>query len=213
MVRSWTREDDGGWSWTDFGEATIAGAATGAAGGAVAGGIATDGAAPIGAVAGAISGAAGGAAAGALHYTVKKWWQFAFGFDMISGGEGGDFYTQTSAEGFGDFSFMSQVAYVVPVAADESPVLRPMLHQNSPNPFNPKTVIAYDVAAGERAAEVFDCQGRKIRTLVEEQLPSGRYRAIWTGDDQDGHSVSSGIYFCRLNANGQQQVKKMALLR
>jgi hypothetical protein len=98
---------------------------------------------------------------------------------------------------------------------DETPLpYRNALFQNYPNPFNPSTTIEYSI---ERAASVriviFSVDGRRIRTLDAGTKPPGLYRASWNGTNDRGESVSTGIYFYRLEAGGFAAVRKMILIR
>ena len=100
---------------------------------------------------------------------------------------------------------------------DESidvPPARTELHANVPNPFNPTTRIAFDLAtAGFVRLQVFDAAGRLVRTLVQEERTFGRYVETWTGIDEQGGRVSSGVYFYRLEAPDYQSTRKMVLLQ
>ena len=93
------------------------------------------------------------------------------------------------------------------------------LQQNYPNPFNPVTTIAYDLGFIDGPFQrvnmaVYDILGRNIKTLVNEQQGIGRYRVKWNGKDQNGVSVSSGIYFVHLLTDmGRSQTKKIMLMR
>jgi hypothetical protein len=89
------------------------------------------------------------------------------------------------------------------------------LMQNHPNPFNPTTTIAYDVAtAGHVTVEVYDVSGRLVRRLVNTHKDAGRHEVSWDGRDMRGSSVHTGVYFYRMNAPGYQSpAKKMLLLK
>ena len=88
------------------------------------------------------------------------------------------------------------------------------LHQNRPNPFNPETQIVFDLPEqGQVRLEIFDILGQKVRTVVNEELPVGRYHYVWDGRNQKGQEVASGIYLYRLHAADQLQTRKMTLLR
>ncbi|MBI5868498.1 MAG: M6 family metalloprotease domain-containing protein [candidate division Zixibacteria bacterium] len=85
---------------------------------------------------------------------------------------------------------------------------------NSPNPFNPATVINYGLERGGRVdINLFDILGRHVRTLVGETQPAGPHGITWDGTDQSGEPVSSGVYFARLSSSGQSNVRKMVLVR
>jgi hypothetical protein len=89
------------------------------------------------------------------------------------------------------------------------------LYQNVPNPFNPTTVIRYDVpeAGTHVTLQVFDVQGRLIATLVDGVQTAGRMTATWDGTDRRGGRVASGIYFCRMIAGNFVQARKMLLIK
>lgn len=83
------------------------------------------------------------------------------------------------------------------------------LEQNFPNPFNPRTTIAFTIASeGAVRLDVFDVSGRKVATLVDGVKAAGRHTV-----DFEASSFSSGIYFYRLNAGGVVSQKKMVLLK
>lgn len=89
-----------------------------------------------------------------------------------------------------------------------------MLFQNFPNPFNPATTIEYAVVI-ESPVEmaIFDIQGRKVRTLVDEVKSPGRYNVVWDGTNDKGDTVSSGIYLYRLTVGTSSSVRKMLVIR
>ena len=89
------------------------------------------------------------------------------------------------------------------------------LFQNAPNPFNPSTTISYYLpSASYVALEVFDVNGSLVRKLVGANQPKGTQQAVWNGRSNTGASVSSGIYFYQLTADGKViGTKKMALLK
>ena len=89
------------------------------------------------------------------------------------------------------------------------------LRGNYPNPFNPTTVIRYDLPAEARVnLAIYAVSGRLVRTLVDDEMEEGGYRSIvWDGRDGQGRKVASGVYFYRLEANGEALRKKMILLK
>jgi hypothetical protein len=83
-----------------------------------------------------------------------------------------------------------------------------------PNPFNPSTRIVFDLSA--RASVhigIYDVSGRLVCILKDGMLDAGRHEMTWRGVSDSGASVSSGVYFCRMGANGTLQTFKMVLLR
>ncbi|UCH84270.1 MAG: T9SS type A sorting domain-containing protein [Candidatus Latescibacterota bacterium] len=89
------------------------------------------------------------------------------------------------------------------------------LHQNAPNPFNPSTVIRYDVPSGGAriSLRIFDVNGQLVRTLVDAVEPAGEKSVTWNGVNNRGGVVATGVYFYRLNAPGYTQTRKMLLMK
>ncbi len=84
----------------------------------------------------------------------------------------------------------------------------------SPNPFNPQTKITYDLAReGLVKLEVYDVQGRLVRTLINGSRGAGRHTETWNGINDAGGQVASGIYLARMTSSGVTQMKKMTLLK
>jgi len=89
-----------------------------------------------------------------------------------------------------------------------------VLMQNFPNPFNPSTVLTFDlVSSGHVTVQIFDVSGRLVRTLVDERRNAGRHQIEWNGEDARGVSVPSGIYFSRMETSGYLGTMKMLLVR
>jgi hypothetical protein len=89
------------------------------------------------------------------------------------------------------------------------------LADNFPNPFNPETTIKYQLPeAGEVTLEIYNMLGQVVNTLVSEYQTAGRYVYQWDATNSNGQSLSSGVYFYRINAGGEfQSIKKMLLLK
>ncbi len=88
------------------------------------------------------------------------------------------------------------------------------LNQNTPNPFNPSTTISfYNEAKGQVNLTIYNLLGQNVRTLVDGEMAPGMQEVIWDGTDDNGETVSSGIYFYRLSAGEFHDIKKMMLLK
>ena len=89
------------------------------------------------------------------------------------------------------------------------------LATNYPNPFNPATTIEYALPQpADVQLTVYNVVGQVVRTLVAEHQAAGRYLVAWDATNDNGHSLSAGIYFYRLQAGGEfHAVKKMLLLK
>ena len=90
-----------------------------------------------------------------------------------------------------------------------------VLQNNYPNPFNPATTIKYALPeASFVKLEIYNVVGQVVRTLVADHKNAGRYVVQWDASNESGHSLSSGIYFYRLQAGSEfLEVKKMLLLK
>ncbi len=83
------------------------------------------------------------------------------------------------------------------------------LAQNYPNPFNPSTEIEFTIAQQERVTlRVYNMLGQEVQTLVDAQLPQGRYRKVF-----DGSHFASGTYLYILRAGAFMQVKRMMMVK
>lgn len=84
------------------------------------------------------------------------------------------------------------------------------LEQNYPNPFSTSTVIPYNIHKPSNIeVTIYDILGREVRKFNVGQQSTGLHNVLWNGRNNFGQKVASGIYFYRLSANGESQVKKM----
>lgn len=89
-----------------------------------------------------------------------------------------------------------------------------LLYQNYPNPFNPSTTISFKISQKSKVfLEIFDIFGKRIRTLVDDELDSGIHHFTWNGTDEFNNQVASGIYFYKLIVGKNSLTKKMILIR
>ncbi len=83
------------------------------------------------------------------------------------------------------------------------------LVQNFPNPFNPTTIISYQLPANTLVTlKVYDVLGRFVNTLVEDRQTAGTHSVTFNASN-----LSSGVYFYRLTAGSNVQTKKLMLLK
>jgi hypothetical protein len=88
------------------------------------------------------------------------------------------------------------------------------LAQNTPNPFNPSTVIHFDLPRDSFVRlEIFDVRGRRVRVLQDGPTTAGRKQVGWNGRDDDGRALASGTYFYRLSVEGRALTRKLQLLK
>ncbi len=111
------------------------------------------------------------------------------------------------------------------VAADAKSVPQPVpdrfaLHVNYPNPFNPTTIIGYDLPeASSVRISVFNMLGQEITTLVNSEKGAGYQSVEWNSLSNGGETLPSGVYVYRIYArslsSGKEfrDVKKMILMK
>lgn len=84
----------------------------------------------------------------------------------------------------------------------------------APNPFAGETRIRFfSGLAGPVRLQIFDAEGKLIRTLVDRTLPAGNQVAWWDGVDQGGHRAPAGVYWCRIQARDGASTSGITLVR
>ncbi len=116
------------------------------------------------------------------------------------------------------------VTYVNPTSVNENPISPDefFLYQNSPNPFNPSTIIKFTIPSviesGMKQSQfitlkVYDVLGNEVVTLVNEDKAAGTYEVEFSASGGNGFNLSSGIYFYKLQAGDFAETKKMILMK
>jgi hypothetical protein len=98
---------------------------------------------------------------------------------------------------------------VTSVFPPKSLPVRAMLHQNFPNPFNPRTTITFDLVSTTHASlEVCDLLGRRIQLLLDDRLAVGQHSVQFqpTG-------FASGVYLYRLKTDAMTATKKLVFMK
>ena len=117
------------------------------------------------------------------------------------------------------FRYFDQIVTGVETPSTDALPMTYVLDQNYPNPFNPTTQIRYGLPQQSQVQiRVFDLLGREVALLQDGEQQAGYHSVLWTGETSSGHSVASGIYFYRIDANsvngrGFISMKKMMLLK
>ncbi len=88
------------------------------------------------------------------------------------------------------------------------------LKQNYPNPFNPETRIPFSLQqTGPIQLEVFDVNGKRVRTLSNRHYQAGTHSVVWDGRNDAGTILSNGLYFVTLRSGSQQQTIRVLFLK
>ena len=114
--------------------------------------------------------------------------------------------------------FGLQVEGLVPIEPDPDPApmlpVATTLRRCRPNPFNPSTTLSFDLARpGAVTLRVVDVRGRHVATLVDEPKPAGTHEARWSGRDDAGQEVPTGVYFAQLITEEGRETSRMLLLK
>jgi flagellar hook assembly protein FlgD len=114
---------------------------------------------------------------------------------------------------------MAQAAVRIDVSSGV-PVDRPgenlvfAMKQNSPNPFNSLTKIAYSVASREHVKiAIYDIHGREVCTLIDGVHEPDHYEITWDARSTRGEPLPTGIYFLRYSAGSHVFSRKAMLIR
>ena len=87
------------------------------------------------------------------------------------------------------------------------------LYQNYPNPFNAMTIISYDLLFScDIILQIFNINGKCVKTIVNKKQESGSYRVVWDGKDDKERDVSSSVYIYNLKVGNFNKTKKMLII-
>ena len=105
--------------------------------------------------------------------------------------------------------------FALPLAAPTGRALpaRFALGPNYPNPFNPSTIIPYQLPVADHVRlEVFNLLGQRIATLVDAERSAGMHTATWHATDGAGRAVAAGVYIYRMTVGEERQTGRMVLI-
>jgi len=111
---------------------------------------------------------------------------------------------------------MARLAGWEPISVDAPDVVAPRaaLHAGVPNPFNPCTTVSYSLpTAGSAEVRILDSRGRVVVALASGYHEAGRHAVTWSGRDERGRSVPSGIYMCILQTEAGLETRKLTMLK
>ena len=135
-------------------------------------------------------------------YSGTARFRFVFGSDAYVGGEGwyvDDVFLESDPTSTAD-----------PISI---PVVLTM-DQNFPNPFNPNTRISFSLPKTQAVKlSIYNLKGQLVKKLLDANLPAGQNLISWDGTDDNGNTVSSGIYNYRLQSGGMNITRKMMLMK
>jgi hypothetical protein len=106
------------------------------------------------------------------------------------------------------------VGVAVPAPEPQAPSYTTGLDAVAPNPTNPSATVRFSLAAaGTVRLTVYDVRGRRVKGLLSDALSAGPHVVDWNGRDDSGELVSSGIYYVRMDVEGQVFQRSVTLVR
>ena len=137
-------------------------------------------------------------------------------FRFVASDEDGGSIVEAGVDDFAVVVYQEPSAVGVEVAwAAGLPVDRLTLAPSAPNPFVGETAIRFAVPAPGHPVtlRIFDVAGREVAKPLDRELVEGARSVVWDGRDGRGRSVPAGVYFFRLEANGEERSSKLLRLR
>ena len=97
---------------------------------------------------------------------------------------------------------------------DDLPETGLLLKRSYPNPFGPSTTISYSLPTQSHVRlGVYNVAGREVAVIQDGVREAGPHEASWDGADGNGLQLGAGVYFVRLDAEGESRTSKMLLMR
>jgi uncharacterized lipoprotein YddW (UPF0748 family) len=127
-------------------------------------------------------------------------------------------YAVTALDRLTNESALSNILLIDPQSfrgREEAPLVNHfILRQNYPNPFNAQTRIEFTLRKTSRVQiTIYNAIGQQVCALVDQIYAPGTQSTIWDGRDQQGNSVSSGVYLYVMQVDSHISSKKMILIR
>ena len=127
------------------------------------------------------------------------------------------YLSATAVDSAGNTSELAACLAIPPSTGveDAPPPLAFRLHGAAPNPFNPSTLLRFDLPRpGLVDLALYDVAGRRVRTLARQApLPAGAHAARWDGRDDAGRVAAAGVYFAALRCGDDRATLKLMLLK
>jgi len=144
---------------------------------------------------------------------------------LDEGGKAGSIECKFKPKSFDEFKYVSQnltknlLDKAIPTS--EPPTTNPQtiefaLHQNYPNPASLSTTFSFSIPANTKDAElkIYNLKGQLVNTFIPEINEKGiTDNLTWDCKDENGRTLSNGIYFYKLTADKKEIVKKMILMK
>lgn len=133
--------------------------------------------------------------------------------DPYNPGSAGDFTALRNYASARNTNVASQLASDGNVSVETS-ALPPAVLLTRPNPTSSESSITFSLdRAGPVRVSVYDAQGTRVRTLIDQALEAGIHHVEWQGTNDDGRPMAAGVYFVSCRIDGRTWSQKVALFR
>ncbi|MBN2030683.1 carbohydrate-binding protein, partial [bacterium] len=89
-----------------------------------------------------------------------------------------------------------------------------ILHPAYPNPFNPSTIISFELPDDSQVnISIFNLLGKRIRTLKKDRMKAGTHSILWDARDDNDNRIATGLYVCKLQVNDEMWTEKLMFLK
>ncbi len=114
----------------------------------------------------------------------------------------GDLYVVGYSYSLSSNMDMLSLRYILDATSDVDAAVIPLLALSAyPNPFNPRVVLSFALEeAGPARLAIFDLRGRRLVTLLDDEVAPGTHALTWAGRDTRGQPAPAGIYVARLTS-------------
>jgi len=115
-----------------------------------------------------------------------------------------------------EFYQQKDVSYWIPSTTEYVPHLKPQIQVEPPfpNPFNPQTTIRYHLPTESNVKiEIYNIEGRMVRSLIAADHVAGDHERIWNGVDDMGDIVESGLYLVMIQSGKYQKTIRILYLK
>ena len=119
-----------------------------------------------------------------------------------------------SSSGHSEFARMIEIDKPTGSAVQPNPLaLGDRLHAPSPNPFNPRTTLRFELARSAWARmDIYDVRGAHVRAVFAGERPAGLQQTTWDGRNDAGRRVGSGVYLAKLAIGTESHLQRLVLL-
>lgn len=85
---------------------------------------------------------------------------------------------------------------------------------NYPNPFNPATVIKFELSEQyQTEVSIYNIRGQLVKVLAKEHMDKGVHELTWNGLNETGEQCASGSYIYQVKCNDKIKVNKMTIIK